>query len=85
MVHADAQSVAVRQGLGVTTLPCFVGDSNPLPLRVPCTILRRNGTLWHLMHGETRKTKRVQLFTGFVFGTLTAYVPLLAGLSSPDS
>jgi DNA-binding transcriptional LysR family regulator len=27
---AEAQIVAVRHGLGVTTLPCFVGDSDPL-------------------------------------------------------
>ena len=28
---AEAQIVAVRQGLGITTLPCFVGDADPLP------------------------------------------------------
>ena len=32
---AEAQIVAVRQGLGMTTLPCFVGDSDPLLVRVP--------------------------------------------------
>ena len=26
----EAQIVAVRQGLGMTTLPCFVGDADPL-------------------------------------------------------
>jgi hypothetical protein len=39
------------------------------------------GTLWLLTQGETRKTKRVRLFTQFVFRRLTAYAPLLAGLS----
>jgi hypothetical protein len=34
------------------------------------------------MHGETRKTKRVRLFTEFVSRRLAAYAPLLAGLSS---
>ncbi len=38
------------------------------------------GTLWLLTHGETRKTKRVQLFTEFVSRRLAAYAPLLAGL-----
>jgi hypothetical protein len=38
------------------------------------------GTLWLLTQGETRKTKRVRLFTEFVSRRLGAYAPLLAGL-----
>jgi len=53
---AEAQIVAVRQGLGMTTLPCFVGDADPLLVRVPGTGLHRHGTLWLLSQGETRKT-----------------------------
>ncbi len=79
---AGAQIVAVRQGLGMTTLPCFVGDSDPSLVRTPGSVLHMHGTLWLLTQGETRKTKRVQLFAEFVFRRLTAYVPLLAGLSS---
>jgi DNA-binding transcriptional LysR family regulator len=81
---AEAQIVAVRQGLGMTTLPCFVGDADPLLVRVPGTDLHMHGTLWLLTQGETRKTKRVRLFTEFVSGRLAVYGPLLAGLSSPD-
>jgi DNA-binding transcriptional LysR family regulator len=78
---AEAQIVAVRQGLGMTTLPCFVGDADPLLARVPGTGLHMYGTLWLLTQGETRKTKRVRLFTEFVSRRLAAYAPLLAGLS----
>jgi len=78
---AEAQTVAVRQGLGITTLPCFVGDADPLLVRVPGTDLHMYGTLWLLTQGETRKTKRVRLFTEFVSQRLAAYAPLLAGLS----
>ena len=78
---AEAQIVAVRQGLGMTTLPCFVGDADPLLVRVPGTDLHMYGTLWLLTQGETRKTKRVRLFTEFVSRRLAAYAPLLAGLS----
>jgi len=77
----EAQIVAVRQGLGMTTLPCFVGDADPLLVRVPGTDLHMHGTLWLLTQGETRKTKRVRLFTEFVSRRLAAYAPLLAGLS----
>ena len=79
---AGAQIVAVRQGLGMTTLPCFVGDADPLLVRAPGTALHMHGTLWLLMQGETRKTKRVRLFTEFVSRRLAAYAPLLAGLAS---
>ena len=69
------------QSHGITTLPCFVGDADPLLVRVPGTDLHLYGTLWLLTQGETRKTKRVRLFTEFVSRRLAAYAPLLAGLS----
>jgi len=76
----EAQIPAVQQGLGVTTLPCFVGDADPLLVRVPGTELHLYGTLWLLTQGETGKTKRVRLFTEFVSQRLAAHAPLLAGL-----
>ncbi|HEX4676295.1 MAG TPA: LysR family transcriptional regulator [Steroidobacteraceae bacterium] len=79
--EGEAQIVAARQGIGVTTLPCFVGDADPLLVRVPGTDLHMHGTLWLLTQGETRKTKRVRLFTEFVARRLAAYASLLAGLS----
>jgi DNA-binding transcriptional LysR family regulator len=78
---AAAQIVAVRRGLGVAMVPCFVGDAEPLLVRVPGTALRMHGTLWLLTQGETRKTKRVWLFTEFLSRRLAAYAPLLAGLA----
>jgi DNA-binding transcriptional LysR family regulator len=78
---AEAQIVAVRQGLGITTLPCFIGDADPLLVRVPGTDLHMYGTLWLLTQGDTRKTKRVRLFTEFVSHRLAGYAPLFAGLS----
>jgi DNA-binding transcriptional LysR family regulator len=81
---AAAQIAAVRQGLGISTLPCFVGDADPLLARVPGTELHLYGTVWLLTQGETRKTKRVRLFTEFVSHKLAAHAPLLAGLSVPD-
>ena len=82
VTDAEAQIVAVRQGLGMTPLDCFIGDADPLLVRAPGTALHQHGTLWLLTHGETRKTKRVRLFTEFVSRRLATYAPLLAGLSS---
>jgi molybdate transport repressor ModE-like protein len=81
VTDAGAQIVAVRQGLGITTLPCFVGDADPLLARAPGVDLHLYGTLWILTQGETRKTKRVRLFTEFVSRRLAAHAPLLVGQS----
>lgn len=77
---ADAQIAAARQGIGMTRLPCFVGDADRLLMRVPGIDLKMHPMLWILTHGETRKTKRVRLFTQFISRRLAAYGPLLAGL-----
>ena len=78
---AGGQIAAAQQGLGMTTLPCFIGDADPLLARVPGADLHIYGTVWLLTQGETRKTKRVQLFIEFLTDRLRAYAPLLAGLS----
>jgi DNA-binding transcriptional LysR family regulator len=77
----ETQLAAVRQGIGITALPCFVGDTEPLLERVPGTDLHLYGPVWLLTQGETRKTKRVRLFIEFLSQRLAAYAPLLAGLS----
>lgn len=76
---AQAQLAAVREGIGLTTLPCFIGDADPLLMRVPNSDLHHYGTLWLLTQGETRKTKRVRLFTEFLSRRLAAHGELLAG------
>jgi DNA-binding transcriptional LysR family regulator len=77
----EAQIVAAQKGIGLTALPCFIGDADPLLVRAPGTGLHRYGTLWILTQGETYKTKRVRLFTAFISRGLAGYAPLLAGLS----
>lgn len=79
-VSEDAALIeALRQGIGMSALPCFVGDAEPLLVRVPGTGLGPHGTLWVLTQGETRKTRRVRLFTEFISNRLRAHAGLLAG------
>lgn len=73
------QLAAAIQGLGIAALPCFIGDMNSSLVRVPGTKLRVHGRVWVLTYGETRKTKRVKLFTQFVADSLTSYNKLLIG------
>jgi DNA-binding transcriptional LysR family regulator len=80
--EAEVQIAALRQGLGISTLPCFIGDADPLLERAPGTDLHLYGTVWLLTQGETRKTKRVRLFTAFISRRLAAHAPRLAGLSA---
>lgn len=82
ITDAEAQLAAVRQGIGITTLPCFVGDGDRQLVRVPGTPLHLYGTIWLLTQGEARKTKRVRLFTEFMASRLQAHAPMLAGLSA---
>ena len=78
-MDSGAHLAAVRSGIGMTTLPCFVGDADPLLVRVPGSSQHRHGRLWLLTQGETRKTKRIQLFTTFMSRKLAGHVPLLSG------
>jgi DNA-binding transcriptional LysR family regulator len=73
VTDAAAEIAAVREGLGIATLPCFVGDADPQLERVPGTDLHMYGTLWILTQGETRKTKRVRLFTEFISERISGY------------
>ena len=82
--EAGAQMAAVRGGVGITALPCFVGDRDLLLARVPGSALRLHGTLWLLTHGETRKTKRVRLLTEHLSRSLASHARLLAGMCPAD-
>lgn len=85
VTDAVAQLLAVRLGLGMAALSCFVGDADPLLVRVPGSTLRPFGTLWLLTQGETRKTKRVRLFTEFMAKRLATHAPLLAGAAYKEA
>lgn len=81
VADVSPQLLAVRQGLGLTTLPCFVGDADPLLARVPGTVLHQYGSLWLLTQGETRRTKRVRLFVDFMVDRLATHQALFTGFS----
>jgi hypothetical protein len=61
-----------------TTLPCFVGDADPPLAGGAGADPHMDGTLRLLTLSETRKTKRVRLFTEEEYGTGTdGDVPLV--------
>lgn len=57
---------AAASGLGLTPLPCYLGDSTPELERVPSDALADMKTgLWILSHADLRHTARVRAFTSF--------------------
>jgi len=79
----EVQLAAVRNGVGISALPCVVGDSDPLLARVPGTSLHLYGAVWLLTQGETRKSKRVRLLVDFLSERFAHHAGLLAGRFSP--
>lgn len=53
---------ALKEGLGVGFLPCFLGDSNPQLARFWQPEEKHELGLWLLYHRDLRSTKRVTLF-----------------------
>jgi DNA-binding transcriptional LysR family regulator len=53
---------ALKEGLGVGFLPCFLGDSNPELVRFHEPEKQHELGLWLLYHRDLRNTKRVALF-----------------------
>ncbi|WOJ97107.1 LysR family transcriptional regulator [Congregibacter brevis] len=53
---------AIREGLGLGFLPCFIGDSDPDLIRFREPEIQHNLGLWLLYHRDLRDTKRVKVF-----------------------
>jgi len=59
-------AAALREGLGVGYLPCFMGDSDPALVRFREPERQHELGLWFLYHRDLRNTKRVILFRQFM-------------------
>lgn len=75
---------AVKAGIGMALLPCFIGDAEPNLIRAPNSTIKFYGTLWLLTHGETRKSKRVRLFCDFIKKRIARHADLLNGNIQAD-
>ena len=64
--NAMLQAKAVECGLGLGTLPCFVGDALPGVVRLPGCEPYSNYDLWMLTHPDLRDTARHRVFREFI-------------------
>lgn len=61
----------VRAGIGVSLLPCYVGDRDPGLRRLDPEPVRDSGTdLWILYHPGVGQVHRVRLFADFIAGRI---------------
>lgn len=75
-----AQVAAVRAGIGIAMLPCFVADRERDLARLPPGRIYAATDAWLLTHPELRTTERVRVFVRFVADALEHRAPELAGL-----
>lgn len=58
---------AAAAGIGITALPCYVGDADDRIVRVSATLEPLNMELWILTHPDLRHTVRVRSLMEFLY------------------
>jgi len=75
-----AMQSMVRAGLGVSILPCYTGDPDPLLVRLnDQPFCDSKFDIWVIYHPDTRQTRRLRLFAEYVIDTIRADIDLFEG------
>ena len=75
----QARCVAVRDGIGVGFLPCFVADAERELVRLGDVVPEVSATLWILVHSDLRRNARVRAFVEYAHVELLRMKDRLAG------
>ncbi|MBT3206082.1 MAG: LysR family transcriptional regulator [Gammaproteobacteria bacterium] len=75
---------AIREGLGVSYLPCFMGDTAPQLERYCEPDPSHNLGLWILLHPDLKRTARVLVFRNHIIESINKIKALFEG-NLPDS
>lgn len=70
---------AVKMGLGMSQLACFIGDTEPSLRRVPHAVAETGMDLWLLTHRDIRTTSRIRAFNDFVADVISRQRDLIEG------
>lgn len=70
---------AIREGLGVSFLPCFMGDTDPLLERYCDPDPAHDLGLWVLLHPDLKRTMRVLAFRDHLANTINEKRDLFEG------
>ncbi len=79
--NAMAQFAAVKAGLGIAMLPCFLCDPEPTLVRVVPELAKPAYDVWVLTHPDLRNTARILAFIRHTADAFDAKRDLLLGLS----
>lgn len=70
---------AIKEGLGVSYLPCFLGDTDPLLARYSEPDPQHDLGLWILLHPDLKRTARVLAFRDFMIQSIQEKKELFEG------
>ena len=73
------QATAVQNGLGLATLPCFVGDAIPGVTRLPGCEPYENYDVWMLSHPDLRDAARHRTFRAFIVDLFDEFESVFLG------
>jgi DNA-binding transcriptional LysR family regulator len=76
-----ARLAAIRDGLGIGVLGCFMGDREQSLVRLPFAVSDPNVNVWILVHVDLRQNARVRAFSEHTYAGLVAQRPLFEGHS----
>jgi len=76
---------AIREGMGVSIIPCFMGDTDPLLERYCDPDPAFNLGLWLLLHPDLKGTARILAFRDFMVGAINEKKELFEGNSPKNS
>jgi DNA-binding transcriptional LysR family regulator len=74
------QSEAARCGMGLTILPCFLGDKIEGLQRIPQCPPHHSFDFWMLSHPDLRDAARLRTFRAFIAGVIEGKSPQLSGV-----
>lgn len=75
-----ALRAAAAEGLGLTILPCYVGDAEPRLARVGAPLPELASELWLLAHPDLRRVGRIRAVLDGLAALIAPLRPLFAGL-----
>ncbi|MFC3551876.1 LysR family transcriptional regulator [Lysobacter cavernae] len=70
---------AAKAGLGVTALPCYLGDCEPALQRIGAALPEATVPLWLITHPDLRQVRRIGVLAEFLFERLRAQAALFSG------
>lgn len=73
------QVSAVREGLGIAMMPCFIADQDPSLIRVPDDRSEDAYELWMFTHQDLRHSSKVKAFMDAMVEAFQKLEPLLQG------